>query len=153
MPEVEIERRVEWSDTDAAGHQHHSAILRWAEAAEAELLRGLDLGWLFGRVPRVRQEVDYSGRLWFGEVVRTRLWVDSLGRSSVRFGFTVLGPNGPAARGFVTAAHALPNHERSSPWPEEVREALQPDPAQSGGFSGSAQLGNTSEPFGNTSDS
>ena len=60
MPEVEIERRVEWVDTDAAGHQHYTAILRWAEAAEAELLRSLGIDWLFGRTPRVRHEVDYQ---------------------------------------------------------------------------------------------
>ena len=130
MPEVEIERRVEWSDTDAAGHQHYSAILRWAEAAEAELLRQLGVGWLFGRVPRVRHEVDYVGRLWFGEVVRTRLWVDRLGHSSVRFGFEVHGPNGPAARGHVTAVHALPTQEHSAPWPDEVRKVLQPETEQ-----------------------
>lgn len=127
MPEVEIERRVEWSDTDAAGHQHYSSILRWAETAEAQLLRELDLAWLFGRTPRVRHEVDYLGRLWFGEIVRTRLWVDALGRSSVRFGFEVRGPNGPAARGCVTAVHALPTHERSAPWPEQVRALLTPE--------------------------
>ena len=34
LPEVMIERAVEWYDTDAAGHQHHSVILRWAEAAD-----------------------------------------------------------------------------------------------------------------------
>lgn len=126
MPEVEIERRVEWSDTDAAGHQHYTAILRWAEAAEAELLRTLGLGWLFGRLPRVRHEVDYLGRLWFGEVVCTRIWVDNVGRTSVRFGFSVHGPNGPAARGHVTAVHALPTHEHASPWPDEVRALLAP---------------------------
>jgi acyl-CoA thioester hydrolase len=130
VPEVEIERRVEWSDTDAAGHQHYSAILRWAEAAEAELLRELGIGWLFGRVPRVRHEVDYLGRLWFGEVVRTRLWVDRVGRTSVRFGFEVHGPHGPAALGSVTAVHALPTQERAAPWPDDVRTALQPAEAE-----------------------
>jgi acyl-CoA thioester hydrolase len=127
MPEVEIERRVEWSDTDAAGHQHYTSILRWAEAAEAQLLRDLDLEWLFGRIPRVRHEVDYRGRLWFGQVVRTRLWVVRLGRTSIRYGFTVTGPDGTrAAEGTVTAAHALPSHDTASPWSEAVRELLEP---------------------------
>jgi len=126
MPEVEIERRVEWADTDAAGHQHYTAILRWAEAAEAQLLRDLELGWLFGRTPRVRHEVDYRGRLWFGEVVRTRLWVDTLGRTSVRFGFEVHGPRGLAAQGWVTAAHSEPHEPKSAPWTDEVRALLTP---------------------------
>lgn len=128
MPEVEIERRVEWIDTDAAGHQHYTAILRWAEAAEAELLRNLGLDWLFGRTPRVRHEVDYKGRLWFGEIVRTRLWVDALGRTSLRFGFAVHGPKGLAAQGTVTVAHSEPDQQRATPWTDEVRTLLTPEP-------------------------
>lgn len=126
MPEVEIERRVEWSDTDAAGHQHYSVILRWAEAAEAELLRSLGLEWLFGRIPRVRHEVDYRARLWFGEVVRTRLWVEELGRTSIRYGFEVRGARGLAAQGSATAVHTQPDQEKGAPWPDEVRALLAP---------------------------
>jgi acyl-CoA thioester hydrolase len=128
MPEVEIERRVEWSDTDAAGHHHHTAILRWAEAAEAQLLRNLGLDWLFGSSPRVRHEVDYTGRLWFGDVVRTRLWVDRLGRTSARFAFEVHGPKGLAALGAVTVAHTERDQPRATPWPDEVRALLTPEP-------------------------
>jgi acyl-CoA thioester hydrolase len=130
VPEAEIERRVEWSDTDAAGHQHYTAVLRWAEAAEAELLRGLGLAWLFGRTPRVRHEVDYTGRLWFGETVRARLWVERVGRSSARFAFEVHGPNGPAAHGTVTVVHAPPAEQRASAWPDEVRAKLQGESAR-----------------------
>ncbi len=42
---VVIERRVEWPDTDAAGHQHHSVVMRWVEEAEAALLEPLGLSW------------------------------------------------------------------------------------------------------------
>ncbi len=38
---VVIERRVEWPDTDAAGHQPHSVVMRWVEEAEAALLERL----------------------------------------------------------------------------------------------------------------
>lgn len=51
MAKVTIERTVEWYDTDAAGHQHHSCIVRFVEAAEAALLREHDLAWLFGETP------------------------------------------------------------------------------------------------------
>lgn len=122
--EVTIERRVEWHDTDASGHQHHSAVLRWVEAAEAELLRSRGLAWLFGRTPRVRHEVNYRSRLWFGQVVRIRLWVAGLGRSSMRFDFEVTGATGPAAGGTVVIAHAEPDAPSTVPWPDEVRVAL-----------------------------
>jgi acyl-CoA thioester hydrolase len=123
-PEVTVERRVEWHDTDAAGHQHYSAILRWAEDAEAELLRQRGLAWLFGRTPRVRHEVTYRGRLWFGETTSTRLWIDDVGRTSLRYGFEVSGPNGAAADGVVVVVHAEPESPSATPWPEEVRAAL-----------------------------
>lgn len=124
MPEVTIERAVEWYDTDAAGHQHHSVILRWAEAAEAELLRQHGVAWLFGRTPRVRHEVDYRSRLWFGEVAKTRFWVESIGRTSLTFAFEVHGQNGMAANGFVVVVHAESDQGKATPWPAEVVEAL-----------------------------
>jgi len=123
-PEVTIERTVEWYDTDAAGHQHHSVILRWAEAAEAELLRQHGVAWLFGRTPRVRHEVDYRSRLWFGEVCKTRFWVESLGRTSLTFAFEVHGQNGLAANGSVIVVHAEPDQDKATPWPDDVVKAL-----------------------------
>lgn len=119
-----VERRVEWHDTDASGHQHHSAILRWVEAAEAELLRQRGLDGLFGRAPRVRHEVDYRARLWFGETVTTRLWVVRLGRTSLTYAFEVTGGEGVAARGGLVVVHAHPGSPTAEPWPRRVREAL-----------------------------
>ncbi|MFC0434294.1 thioesterase family protein [Kutzneria buriramensis] len=124
MPEVTIERAVEWYDTDAAGHQHHSVILRWAEAAEAELCRRHGVAWLFGRTPRVRHEVDYRSRLWFGELCKIRFWVESFGRTSLTFAFEVHGEHGLAATGSVVVVHAEPDQESASPWPPEVVAAL-----------------------------
>jgi acyl-CoA thioester hydrolase len=121
---VTVERRVEWHDTDAAGHHHNSAILRWVEDAEAELLRRLGLDWLFGRTPRVRHEVDYLGRLWFGDPIQTRVHIANLGRTSIRFEFEVTGPTGPAARGVVVAVHALPGESSASPWPPQVSATI-----------------------------
>ncbi|MFE4782645.1 acyl-CoA thioesterase [Streptomyces sp. NPDC056716] len=115
---------MEWSDTDASGHQHNTAVIRWAEAAEAELLRRHDLAWMWGRAPRVRHEIDYLGRLWHGETVRIRLWAAALGRTSLTYGFEVHGPTGPAARGRVVIAHAAPDAASATPWPESVRTAF-----------------------------
>lgn len=61
---IVVRREVEWRDTDAAGHYHHSAVIHWVEAAEAALQQRLGLGELYGTVPRVRYEVDYLDRLW-----------------------------------------------------------------------------------------
>ncbi|MBV2155885.1 AMP-binding protein [Kitasatospora sp. SUK 42] len=121
---VAIERRVEWSDTDAAGHYHFSAVQRWAEAAEATLLRRLGLADLFGRIPRVHFEADYRERLWFGDVVRTELRVVRVGGSSLHYAFEVHGPQGLAASGRMSVVHAAPRAGGAEPWPTPVRQAL-----------------------------
>ena len=78
-PAIRVERTVEWPDTDAAGHYHHSSVIRWVEAAEAELHLALGLPDLFGKVPRVRYEVDYLDRLWFRDRVSIDLRIASVG--------------------------------------------------------------------------
>ncbi|GEL16773.1 acyl-CoA thioesterase [Pseudonocardia asaccharolytica] len=123
-PRVTISRPVEWCDTDAAGHHHHGAVLRWVEAAEAELLRRHGQAALFGRIPRVRYEVDYRNRLWFGQLVQVELVLARLGEKSIRYDFTVRGEDTVAATGSLTIAFAQPDSPRAEPWPEEVRAAL-----------------------------
>ena len=123
-PHVVIERRVEWQDTDAAGHHHFSAIQRWAEAAEAELLRRLHLDQLFGSIPRVHFEADYLARLWFGENVRTELTIAKVGTSSLHYAFVVRGEKGTAATGRMVVVHSAADATVSAPWPDQVRAAL-----------------------------
>src|SRR5918992_2691489 len=106
-PATVCERKVEWYDTDAAGHHHHSAILRWVEAAEAELFRRHGLEGLFGRIPRVRYEADYRARLVFGQPVRIGLRVAELGRTSLHYEFEVLTADGTiAAKGLSVVVYA-----------------------------------------------
>ncbi|WP_328601861.1 acyl-CoA thioesterase [Nocardia terrae] len=126
-----IERVVDWQDTDAAGHYHHSTIIRWVEAAEAALLERYGLRWLFGTIPRVHYEVDYLERLWFGDRAAIELSIAELGRTSVRYEFVVTRISAPqqhstdqpavAARGALIAVHAGAGAE---PWPAEVTAAL-----------------------------
>lgn len=135
MTRAEVTRTVDWVDTDAAGHHHHSTIIRWVEAAENALHERLDLPDLFGTAPRVRYEVDYLDRLWFREQVQTTLWVEKVGSSSLTYAFEVVGPRGPAARGRmvcvnVGATGEVGSRGTSGPWPPDVRQRLE-GPAQS----------------------
>jgi acyl-CoA thioester hydrolase len=123
-PQVTIERLVEWPDTDAAGHYHHSSVVRWVEAAEAELFDQLGVVRLFGVIPRVRYEVDYLARLWFRDRVAVQLWVADVGRASVRYEFAVRRGDEVAAAGAMTAVHIDPSAGRPSAWPDEVRSVL-----------------------------
>jgi acyl-CoA thioester hydrolase len=124
MAKVTIERTVEWYDTDAAGHQHHSCIVRFVEAAEAALLREHELAWLFGETPRVRHEINYRSRLWFGETVTVTLEVVRLGNTSLQYAFEVRGKEGVAADGILVVAHATPQSPTSTPWPQPVIDAF-----------------------------
>lgn len=121
---MKITRRVEWVDTDAAGHHHHGAVLRWVEAAETELLRELALESLFGRIPRVRYEVDYSARLWFGQDVEVAIEIVHVGRTSLRYAFEVAAADVIAATGRLVIAYAEPHAPGAVPWPGEIRAKL-----------------------------
>lgn len=118
---IVIERRVEWPDTDGAGHHHHSAILKWMENAEGALLRALGRPELFGVIPRVHYEVDYLSRLWFGQLVTIEIAVAVVGRSSVTYEFTVASDDSPAATGRAVVVHTGGSDGRSQPWDEDIR--------------------------------
>jgi acyl-CoA thioester hydrolase len=123
-PSVVVHRRVEWHDTDAAGHHHHGAVLRWVEAAEAELLRGLGIADLFGRTPRVHYEADYRARLWFGQPLEIELAVARVGERSVRYEFEVRGDGVIAATGNMVITMAEPDAPNAVAWPPHIRAAL-----------------------------
>lgn len=119
---VVVQRWVEWPDTDAAGHYHHSTVVRWVEAAEAVLYSRLGLSELFGRIPRVRYEVDYLDRLWFGDLVDVALGVAELGRTSIRYAFEVRRNGAVAARGTMVAVCSDPTDGGTEAWPDDVRK-------------------------------
>ena len=127
---VKIRRRVEWPDTDAAGRYHHSTVIRWVEAAEAELFAALQLLEVFGSVPRVHYEVDYKSPVYFRDEIELALVVDKVGGSSVRYTFKVLRLPVPAEPGRVVAQGALVaviiDADSGSPraWPEDARQRL-----------------------------
>lgn len=131
MASASVERTVEWADTDAAGHQHNSAIMRWVEAAEAELFRRLDLPDYFPSAPRVQQTINYRAKLWFGQCVTAQLQVQNVGSSSMTFAFEVHGhaygttsSGGLAAHGTFTTAYVPAEAERAQPWPAHIRAAI-----------------------------
>jgi acyl-CoA thioester hydrolase len=121
---VTVERMVEWPDTDAAGHYHHSSVIRWVEAAEAALHTELGLDELFGTVPRVHYEVDYLARLWFRDLVQITLEVESVGRTSLTYAFVVRRDGEVAARGRMVCVHADPKGDGATAWDGDVRARL-----------------------------
>jgi acyl-CoA thioester hydrolase len=129
-PQETIHRTVEWVDTDASGHQHNSAILRWVEAAEAELFRRLELPDYFPSAPRVQQVINYRAKLWFGQRVTATVKIHALGRTSLTMAFEVRGEahgtfdGGIAADGTVTTAHVPAGASAAQPWPDHFLKAV-----------------------------
>lgn len=122
--QVTIERTVEWHDTDAAGHHHHSSILRWVEAAETRLHEALGTTCLYGVAPRVRYEANYLARLWFRDRVTVCLWPDRVGTSSLHYGFQVSRGSEVASTGSMSVVHFDPDAGRATHWPSELRRTL-----------------------------
>ena len=128
-----VRRVVEWPDTDASGHQHNSLIMRLFEDAERALLDAAGLaGTYFPTAPRVRQEIDFTGKLYFRQPVTTTITLERVGRTSLTWHFEVWGeafgdvPRRRAASGRVICAHVPAGTDRSAPWPDAVRAALTP---------------------------
>lgn len=106
--DFQTQRRVEFSDTDAAGIAHFSAFMRYMEQAEHEFLRhlgtsvieelpdGKHLSW-----PRVRVECDFQGTAKFEDVLDIAVRVRKLGNKSVTYSFEFECRSKPVARGLV----------------------------------------------------
>jgi acyl-CoA thioester hydrolase len=124
LPSVVVQRRVEWHDTDAAGHHHHGAVLRWVESAESVLLHRRDATALYGRIPRVHYEADYRNRVFYGQVIEIELAVERVGEKSVRYAFVVRSGDLVAATGKLVMAMASRDSPGAMALPPEIRLAL-----------------------------
>ena len=110
--EFKAVRRVEFSETDAAGIVHYSNFFRYMETAEHGFFRSLGysvimdhfdppLGW-----PRVHAECEYRHPLRFEDEVEIRLLVSEKKSKSLSYVFKFRRLNGAApvevARGSLT---------------------------------------------------
>ncbi len=122
---VEKVRLLEWMETDAAGHQHYTSAFRWVEECESALYRKLGLPTtLFGQIPRVKVQMEYKRRIFFGEEIKTRLEVTRVGNSSLELSFTAHVDGELAAAGTYIIVHSPVVGEGSKPWPEVWKRAF-----------------------------
>lgn len=129
-------RRIHFSETDAAGVAHFTALASLVEEAEHDffLTKGVapfaaDSGW-----PRVAFSVQYEAPCFFGEEVAVMLTDFSVAKSSVSYSFRAekekAGEAVTVFRGAMTICHVRRNLEAGagafSPEPigEVAREAL-----------------------------
>jgi YbgC/YbaW family acyl-CoA thioester hydrolase len=130
-----VERtRVAWVDTDTGGRIHFTAAFRWAELAEAGLMRRLGLldGW--GDYPRRHVEAEYLKVLVFDDAVEVRLRVERVGSTSITYAWDIVKDDEVHVRGRHTVVH-VDEQGRPAALPEAVRAALSEagsDPRPSG---------------------
>ena len=122
-----IRRRLDWSDTDAAGVWHFSTLFRYAEAAEAQLHRELGISdRTFGYTPRVRIEGDYKAPVRFDDELEVTLRVGDVGRASVTYDVEVTRDSTVVATGRVVTV-LIDHTGRAVPWPDDLAAALRGD--------------------------
>jgi acyl-CoA thioesterase FadM len=122
---IVIQRRIEWSDTDASGHYHYHTALRLLDAAEAALHDRLGIaGETFGRTPRANVRMRYRRVLRFNDLVDVHLRVASVGRSSIVYAGEILLDGASAAEGELVAAHVSEAGGTVTALPDRWRELL-----------------------------
>lgn len=112
----EINRRVAFSETDAAGIAHFAQFFRWMEDTEHAFWRSLDFSvhhedaaGMHG-FPRVSVNCDYQRPLRFEDEFTVALRVLEKKARSLTFGFVFHEPNDESAvyaRGRMTVVHVL----------------------------------------------
>jgi acyl-CoA thioester hydrolase len=131
-PAFEIQRRVEFYETDMAGIVHFSNFFRFMEACEHAFIRsldhelhgmldGLETGW-----PRVNATCDYRSPARFGDLLSVRLHIDEVRNRSVRYRFEIARDDTLVAEGSIAAAHVAITADgiKAVPLPGPLREKL-----------------------------
>jgi acyl-CoA thioester hydrolase len=120
-----LQTRVAWVDTDAGGRIHFTAAFRWAEAAETELMRRLNLPWeRWGSFPRRKVEAEFLKVLRFDDEIEVRLRVDNVGRTSVTYVWTIAKDGEPHVKGRHTVVH-VDAEGKPKPLDDVLRAALE----------------------------
>lgn len=127
-------RRVEFYDTDMAGIVHFTALFRYMETAEHELLRSVGigvqhrdgnrtLGW-----PRVSCAFDFEAPLRFGDVAEVHIGLTKMGNRSLTYTAEVYCNGRRIATGRSTCAccEIVDGAVRAVDIPPAVRAALAP---------------------------
>lgn len=134
MPSVTIHVRVPFVDVDSSMRIHFTAMFRYMEIAEHELMRSLGFQYATSlksyAFPRVHLECDFQGAIRYDDEIDVAARIERVGASSWTVAFAAYPPNaassdGPTlATGRMTIVSMDPTTERSAPLPDELRRVL-----------------------------
>jgi len=123
---IRIQRRIEWSDTDASGAWHNSAAFNLIESAEVALVDALGFREdVYGRHPRAHIEADFLAPMWFRDVADCEVRVAKVGRTSVTYDALIRRGDTVTARGKLVAVLLDRIGGTAQPWPDEYRRLLE----------------------------
>src|SRR5262245_19488996 len=126
-------RRVEFSDTDAAGMMHFVAFFRMMEQAEHDLLRSVGLSVVAhdaeGKISwqRVAAKCDFQAAARFEDVLEIEVQIARLGERSVTYAHRFLREGQQLASGELTAVYCRMREgspPESMPIPPAVADKL-----------------------------
>ncbi|HEX2195407.1 MAG TPA: thioesterase family protein [Actinomycetota bacterium] len=120
---LRIQRRIEWSDTDASGHWHNTAAFRMIEWAETALFERLGILDVYGYLPRVHVEADFHRSLEFRDLVDATIAVAKVGTTSLTYDFTI-DRDGERCVTMAVVVTLIDGEGRARPWPDEHRRLL-----------------------------
>ncbi|HEV8367397.1 MAG TPA: thioesterase family protein [Pyrinomonadaceae bacterium] len=128
---IELERRLRWADSDAAGRLHFPRIFEIVEEAESELVR--KIGWPMNRsmgydFPRVNIECRFMRVLELDASFKLRLTAGRLGRTSIRYDYQVFDAVGELAIDGTMTLVVLQNGKPTE-IPASLRAALESETA------------------------
>ena len=133
MPSATVHVRVPFVDVDSSLRIHFTAMFRYMEVAEHELMRSLGLPYATAlrtlAFPRVHLDCDFHRAIAYDDELDVTATVDHVGKSSWTVLFTALPsgaePTTPAlAVGHMTIVAMDPVTERATALPDDLRHAL-----------------------------
>ena len=134
MPSVTIHVRVPFVDVDSSMRIHFTAMFRYMEIAEHELMRSLGFQYATSlksyAFPRVHLECDFQGAIRYDDEIDVMARIERVGTTSWTVAFAayplnVAASNAPTlATGRMTIVSMDPATERATPLPEELRRVL-----------------------------
>jgi YbgC/YbaW family acyl-CoA thioester hydrolase len=142
MPSATIRVRVPFVDVDSSLRIHFTAMFRYMEVAEHELMRSLGYQYATSLTsyafPRVHLECDFQGAIRYDDEIEVTARVERVGNSSWTVAFaaypshpSVAAPldsppldSPPLATGRMTIVSMDPDTERATSLPNELRRVL-----------------------------
>lgn len=118
---------LRYADTDANGHVNNTVFSVLCESGRVGLFAAhltplLDPGAFF---VVARLAIDFRAELHYPGTARTATWVETVGRSSIRFGQEIVSAGAVAARAESVCVLMDRATRRSTPLPARVRAAAE----------------------------